>query len=290
MTETTRAIAAAAVALAWLVVGDAPAAVGIALLVATVPLPDGIEGIVLGGGALVVLPVLAEVGTSADWFATSRETLPAAMTLVTAIVLLAAAGFLATVRPWCRVLVVPAVAFGVPAADALSPSMIAVLAGAAAVAAVWFTEDAVLPLAASALAATAVPGGRPAASLLAAAAVLAVPFVDRGRLPALLGLPGVAALAAAIAAGPVGFPRATVTVAVAATVALLLLRTRIPEGAALGWSLAPAATVGLWLLVAPGTWEWVGDARLGHWDVGAVLAVVGAGIAVAAVRGNEARR
>lgn len=282
MTETVRAIAGAVVALAWLVIGDAPAAVGMAVLVVTVPLPDGIEGIVVGGGALVALPVAMDIGTSADWLATSRETLSVTVTLVTAAVFLAAAVLLPTIRPWCRVLVVPAVAFGVPAADALAPSVVAVFGGAAAVGAVWATAGAVLPLAALALASTAVPGGLPAAWLLAAAAVLAAPFADRGRVSAVLGLPGAAALATAIAAGPVGVPRATVAVALAATAVLALVRPRPVDPGPLLPSLVPAAAVGLWLLVAPGTWEWVGDARLDHWDVGAVLAAA-AGIAAVAV-------
>ncbi|HZI39585.1 MAG TPA: hypothetical protein VFF24_14860 [Acidimicrobiia bacterium] len=270
--------------LAW------PAAFAMALLVATVPRPAGIEGIVLGGGALVALPAAMYVGTSADWFATSGETLPAAMTLVTGAVLFAAAALLPTVRPWCRVLVVPALAFGVPAAAALSPVGMAVLGGAAAVAAAWFVTGAVVPLAALAVAATAVPDGLPAALLLAAAAVLAAPFPGAGSSAAALGLPGAAALAAAVAGGPVSIPRVLMTLAVAATAVLLVMRPRPAEGGSLSWWFAPAAIVGLWLVVAPGTWGWVGDAGLGHWDFGAVLALTAAGIAVVAVRGSEARR
>jgi hypothetical protein len=149
---------------------------------------------------------------------------------------------------------------------------------------------AVLPLAVLALVAMAVPDGRPAARLLAAAAVLAVPFARAGSAVAVLGLPGAVALADAIAAGPISFRRVLATAALVGVAAFLAVRPRPAEGWSLHWWLAPGALVALWLLVAPGTWGWVGDARIGHWDLGAFLAVLAGGIAVAVDRARQARR
>ena len=151
-------------------------------------------------------------------------------------------------------------------------------------------SGAVIPLAALALAATAVPDGLPAARLLAAAALLAVPFARAGSAAAVLGLPGAVALANAIAAGPISIPRLLATAALVAMAFLFVMRPRPAEGGPLRWWLAPPALAGLWLLVAPGTWGWVGDAGIGHWDLGAVVALAAAGIAVGADRARQARR
>lgn len=329
---TTRAwtAAGAVAALLWLVLDGGPAAVGAVLLVTAVPPPATVEGIVLGGGALVAvpaalsidepaaavgllavlavvalvaavrqhrpreLPVLAVVGAAllglalltvrADegaWTLPGVDTFPAALTLVGA-----AAGLVAGASPaaaaWTRVLVVPALVLGVPAADALPASGTAVLLGAAALAAAWLAGPA-LSLAALALLAATVPAGLPAAYLLAAAAVLATPLVDRGPATAILGLPGAAALAAAVATGPLSLTRVAAVFALVGVAAIVAIRSNGDLDTDVDMPLVPTLVVAGWLFVAPATWDWVGDARIDHWDLGAVLAVV-AGMAAVVVR------
>jgi len=169
-------------------------------------------------------------------------------------------------------------------ADGLAPAAI-VLAGAAAVAAVGaWARPRVLhhPTAALALlafAALVAPGAtRAPALLLAAAATLACAL----ELPATaaLGVPGGGALAVALAARGGATP--FVVGALAGVVALALAaaaRGERPVPRPAMWS-APALVLGAWLLVAPGTWGWVGPVSLRSYDVGAARALAGAALCI----------
>ena len=44
------------------------------------------------------------------------------------------------------------------------------------------------------------------------------------------------------------------------------------------WWMAPTLALGGWLLIAPGTWGWVGSVNLRAYDVGAARAVAGAAL------------
>ena len=98
----------------------------------------------------------------------------------------------------------------------------------------------------------------------------------------MLGLPGAVALAAAVAIGPLSVSRVAAAIALVGVVAVFATRPGHLD-TDVDLPLVPTLVVGGWLLVAPATWDWVGDARIDHWDLGAVLAVV-AGIAAVVVR------
>jgi hypothetical protein len=128
-----------------------------------------------------------------------------------------------------------------------------------------------------ALAALAAPGSTHGPALLLAAAgtlaaALGVPAA------AALGVPGGVALAIALAARGgatvfmVGLLEGVVALALAAAV-LRAAPVRRPQA----W-IAPVLAVGAWLLVAPGTWAWVGPVSLRAYDIGAARAVAGAAI------------
>lgn len=236
-----------------------------------------LPGLGVVGAALLGLALLAVRADEGTWTLQGADDLSVALALAGAVAVLIASAP-PTAVAWTRVLVVPALVIGLPAADALPASAVAVVLGAAALVAAWFAGPA-LPLAALALLAAAVPGGLPAASLLAAAAVLATPFVERGPAPAVLGLPGGVALAAAVVAGPVSVPRVAAALALVGVVGVLATRRAdFDLDTKVELPLVPTLAVSAWLLLAPATWDWVGDARIDHWDLGAALAAA-AGIA-----------
>jgi hypothetical protein len=288
-------VAGAAVTLVWLVGAvltdalpvdvatvSAAAAVGVAVLVtaAWAPTTANVEAILASGAALVVLPTLTAVGL--DGFATDPS--PALALLAIGVAVLVGAT-LPMAPPQVRFLVAPALLLAVPAAAALdAATAVVVVAGAAAVAAASWSATAALPLGLLAVAVTAVPDARPAAYLLAAAAVLAAVAPHLGGHAAVLGLPGAVVAAAAVAAGPVSVIRVAATLALAGVTAFATTHPRDPDGdgALRDRTVAPAAALALWLLVLPGTWSWVGDARLHHYDQGAMRALVAAAAALAA--------
>lgn len=140
--------------------------------------------------------------------------------------------------------------------------------------------------------------GVPAAWLLAAAAVItAVCLVP---LAALSAVPGMAALVVVLVADPAPARLALAALLVAAVVATAAAVSR-PSGrsdegeierfgVATGTSplfgpllaAVPALGLGLWLLVAPTSWTWVGQVRLVGWSDSVALAVAGGLIAVVA--------
>lgn len=165
---------------------------------------------------------------------------------------------------------------------------------------------ALVSLAAAAVPTTGLPGsgstvagvqaaGLPAAWLLAAAAVItAVALVP---VAALSAVPGAAALVVVLIADPGPVHQALVALAVAATVAgAVAVHRPLPAATEheddsqaatlLGPLLAavPALGAGLWLVIAPDSWSWVGEVNLFGWtDTVAVGAAGGLVFAVAGV-------
>lgn len=153
---------------------------------------------------------------------------------------------------------------------------VVVVAGLAAVASAGFVHGATLPFALLAAALYSVPDGRPAAYLLAAAAVVAAALHRRGAHAAVLGLPGGVAAATAIAGGPVTVARVAAAVALATTALLLTGH----EADADARPHPVPFLLGAWLVLAPTTLPWAGDAELGPYQAGIIRAAVGAALAV----------
>ena len=168
--------------------------------------------------------------------------------------------------------------------DGLAPAgiVLALAAAAAALAARFGRPLLDRPTAALtllALAALAGPGStRGAALLLAAGGTLASAL--GWPAAAVLGLPGGVALAIALSArgGVTSFVEGVLAGVVALALAAAALRQGAVPRPAL-WA-APALALGAWLLVAPGTWGWVGPAGLRAYDAGAARALAGAALCV----------
>jgi hypothetical protein len=130
-----------------------------------------------------------------------------------------------------------------------------------------------------ALAALMAPGAtRGPGLLLAAAGTLALSL--EAPAAAALGVPGGVALAIALATRG-GFTSFVVGV-LAGVVALALAGAAAREGTVPRppiWT-APVLVLGAWLLVAPGTWGWIGPVSLQAYDVGAPRALAGAALCV----------
>ena len=122
------------------------------------------------------------------------------------------------------------------------------------------------------LAALLAPGPTgPPAALLLAASVLAGAFAFPAA--AALGVPGAVGLALALSAAG-GAGSLAVGVLAAAVVLGLAARARTagPPSRPGPWALGPLA-IGAWLVLAPGSWGWVGDAGLHSYDLGAARAL-----------------
>lgn len=132
-----------------------------------------------------------------------------------------------------------------------------------------------------------VAGAAPAAAaLLGAATVLRL--VLPPAIAAACALPGAVVLARAAVADPGGAALAG-SAAAAAFGAFAVTGAGRRRPAWPTAALAPhqpgtmlGLLAGAWLLVAPATWGWVGDAGLAHWDRGALIGVAGALLAVTA--------
>lgn len=179
-------------------------------------------------------------------------------------------------------LVAPFLVAGVIAAAGSSEAVVPVLGFAAAGGVA--VDRAPLALGLLALAAAALPAAAPAAGLFAAAAVLAAALGRREAV--VLGLPGVVAVAAVAVAVPPGVGTVALAVATGAAGATLVTRAgrRSPSSSwppAARWAnRAPALALGAWLLVAPGSWTWAGDAGLQAYDKGAAVAASAGVLAV----------
>ena len=169
-------------------------------------------------------------------------------------------------------------------ADGLAPAAI-VLAGVAAAAALGgraprrMLHHPTAALTLLAVAALVGPGAtRGPALLLAAAGTLACAL--EWPAAAALGVPGAFALAVALAAR--GGTTAFMVGVLAGVVALALAaaaRWERPVPPPAMWT-APVLVLGAWLLVAPGTWGWVGPVSLRSYDVGAARAVAAAALCI----------
>jgi hypothetical protein len=100
---------------------------------------------------------------------------------------------------------------------------------------------------------------------------------------AALGVPGGIALAIALAGrgGTSAFVVGVLTGIVALALAAAVARERWPRRPP--WWAAPVLALGAWLLVAPGTWGWVGPVGLRAYDAGAARALAGAALCVLAL-------
>lgn len=136
------------------------------------------------------------------------------------------------------------------------------------------------------------PAAAPAAWFLASAAVLtSVVLVPLGALSV---LPGAAAFAGMVAVDPEPVVLGVAGLAVAAAVAAVVAVQRWPASAeasdAETGQLAssplvagvPALVVAAWVLVAPRSWSWVGDAHLATWPDSIALALAGGLVVVVA--------
>src|SRR5205807_9342612 len=134
------------------------------------------------------------------------------------------------------------------------------------------------------VAALAGPGQPAGAGVLLLAGAVAAAAVARPAAAA-LGFPGAVALALVLTA--VGGGAALALGACAGVVALGLAAdaARVPRPERPQWWEVPAAAVGAWLLVAPGSWGWVataGHTGLGSYDLGAGRALAAGLVAVEA--------
>ena len=182
---------------------------------------------------------------------------------------------------WPSMLAAPALALALRGLGGQDDTALAVgLAIAAAVlaaTALWprLRPPRFAPLAIGAAAAAVVAPA--AAALLAAGTVVAVVVGHRVALLALL--PGVVALAAVLT-------EPVVAGALALAAVLVVHRAEDTEWR---WSVAnvAAAAVGLWLLLAPGTWGWVGPVALDDYVDGVPIAVAAATAATVATMGRQ---
>jgi hypothetical protein len=142
-----------------------------------------------------------------------------------------------------------------------------------------------------ALAAAATPvAGAGAAGLLAAAAVIAAVWLHPRA--ALAAAPGAAALAAALVDDPT--PARLALAALAVVTVARLWRTDLDDVDLVPGRASPVtaivAALAAWLLLAPETWTWTGDARLTGWGTGVLLAALAAavgGYVALSVRGQD---
>lgn len=175
--------------------------------------------------------------------------------------------------PRARPLSVAGMLVALVAIPGLSPPAVTAIAAAAATLLALGAPGRPAPaLAALAIAAAAVPAAAPASGLLAGAAALALALPHPAA--ALLGVPGVAALVAALVGDKVEWPLMMVVLGTAAT-ALALGRgvsvaASLPQGRAV-FHLLPAGALAAWLVLSPGSWVWTGTAGLGTYDRGAPL-------------------
>jgi hypothetical protein len=239
-------------------------------------------GLVLVAAGLLVAGIASGREANEDWRFVADGGATAAFGLAAAAVLLGAAAFGPTRG---RAYAVPGLLAGLIVAPGVSPLTLAVTGGALALlsAAVLGRRPGVA-LGFLGLGAAAFSTGRPAGALLLAGAALALSYGGDHPAAGLLGLPGAAALAMEALTAGGGATPVVLVAATAATAALLVLATaqvtraiqvapaRVMEPGYLPWAAIPAAALGVWLLVAPGTWAWTGAAGLGAYDRGAAPA------------------
>jgi hypothetical protein len=253
-------------------------------------------GLAGGGTALVAAAVFSHPGAG---FALSASSDEFAAALVAASVLLVLSGTGGTVGvPGLKPLLPVGLVAGLVGAAALGGEIVPLLAGAAAAGVCAVRPAAAAGLYAVALA--ALPGGQPAAALVGAGAVLAVALERDWAVVA--ALPGAIASVDVLLLPGDALPRVivgTTAVLVVGQLAARLVPSRTesasdePRGSRLAAPIdlarlpgigprraerhrLPALVLGVWLLVAPGTWAWAGETRLRDYDLGAGRALAAA--------------
>ena len=249
--------------------------------------------LVMLGAGLLVAGLVAEHGDGPEWALPSEELLGAGLAMAAAAALLFAAVFGSSRS---RVLLAPGLVIGLVAGQE-PPALLVALAGGAlaVVCAAWAGRRPALALGFLALAAGATSATRPAAMVLAAGAVLGLALAAAHPLASLLGLPGGTLLAGALVTDEITTAAIALAVAAALTAAGLVraLVAAGPGSLELGadrWRALPAAALGVWLLLAPGTWGWAGLTGTGAYDRGAAAAVAGGAIVVLLARVGALRR
>ena len=244
-------------------------------------------GITLVGAAVIAADqggyVLTPTGT----------TFGAAMVAGAALLVIAGAGGTVGV-PALKPLLVAGLLAGVVSASVVGDLWVPLLLGAAAIGIAGVRPTAALGL--FAIAVAALPGAQPAASLMGAGVVVAIALDREWAVVAVV--PGLIATVETLLIPGAVAPRVIVgagAIALTVLIAIDLFGQRAePTQAREGSRLAsrvdlaalpglaprraerhriPAIVVAAWILVAPGTWSWVGEARLADYDSGAGRAV-----------------
>jgi hypothetical protein len=248
-------------------------------------------GLVLLATGMLVAAVASGREGSEDWRLVADGGAASAFGLAAAAVLLGAA---ALGPPPGRAYAGPGLLAGLIVAPGVSSLTLAIIGGALALlSAALLGRRPGVALGFLGLGAAAFSAGRPAAALLLAGAALALSYGADHPAAGLLGLPGAAALTMdALTAGGGAVPIVLVAAMVATAALLVLAATgvtrsiqlapvRVIEAEYLPWAAIPAAALGTWLLVAPGTWTWTGASGLGAYDRGAAAAAaVGCSVVV----------
>lgn len=234
----------------------------------------GLVGIGIAGLDGAALPTRGTVEGTTAW-----------PVIVGAVVVLVAASArqrraLATLFPIALGIAIPIL----PLLDAGREAVAVVLAAGAAALSLRTATPPAAALGLLALSSSALAGTTEAALLLAAAAV--VVHVAAVPVAVAAALPGATALALTLV-DDTSWERLAVT-ALAVVVAVGTTRYVLRDQVAVGDDGArPGAWIALglggWLLVAPHTWTWAGDAAPPAWGTGAILAATGAAAALAVV-------
>lgn len=256
--------------------------------------PARLRAVALAGvGTAFVGAAVVAADQSGHVLAPPGAAFGASMVAGGALLVLAGAGGSVGV-PALKPLLVVGLLAGVVSASAVGDLWVPLLVGAAALGVAGVRPAAGFGL--FAIAVAALPGAQPAASLIAAGVVVAIALERDWAV--VVTLPGLIAMVETLTLpGPVA-PRVVVGgTAIALTVLVAVdLFARRPEiqAAREGSRLAtpvdlaalprtaprraerhriPALVLAAWLLVAPGTWAWAGETRLGDYDTGAGRAV-----------------
>lgn len=268
-----------------------------------------LRAVAIAGAGTTLLGAAVFAGSPAYALLTGSTTFATTTVIAGVLLVIAGAGGSVGVPALKPLLAVGALA-GIVGAAALPGIGVPLLAGAAAVAIAGVRPSVAVALFGFALA--ALPGGQPAASLLAAGAVLAV-SVERDWA-VVAALPGSIAMVEVLMFPGELAPRVVVAltaILLAIQVARDIFPARAPrppgeEGSRLAAPVdlaafpaigprraerhrIPAIVLIAWLLVAPGSWTWAGDAGIDHYDVGAGRAVAVAGLVLVGLAGADHR-
>jgi hypothetical protein len=176
-----------------------------------------------------------------------------------------------------RAVLAPVLMASLLAAPALPPLAVVLGWGALAVGGAWLDRP---PVALGALAVVAAAVTAPGAAILLGAGAVLAAVLD-GQVAAACGLPGAVALAVVLVARPGTAPVLVAGAAAIATAVAVSFRLRATLSLRGGRSIA--LPLALWLIVAPGTWKFIGPGGLGAYDAGMARAAAVALLTVVAV-------